>query len=279
VSVTTLEGGITGVGGLPLVWRGHAAAAPRAALVVVHGLGDHAGRYDDFAARMAGLGISTWAMDLRGHGRSGGRRGHVPEFGVYLQELDLFRREVERLATPAVPLFLLGHSMGGLIAIRYMEEYSGAFRGAVICSPWLATAMPVPRWKALLAPLLSRLLPTLPFRHGVRPEDLSRDPAVVEAHRQDPLVQPIITPRTFAEASRAMGRALQRSDRFTAPLLFMVGDTDRVVNADRALHFARTTSSADLTVRVLPGAFHELLLELDAHATHRQVGEWIRARA
>lgn len=278
MAVRRLGGSITGVGGLRLAWRGHTVADARAALVLVHGLGDHGGRYDEFAARMAGSGISTWVMDLRGHGASEGRRGHVPSFGIHLQELDRFRREVEGLTSQPVPLFLLGQSMGGLIALRYMEEYSGRFRGAVICSPWLATAMPVPRWKSLLAPLMSRLLPTLPFRHGLDPDALSRDPAVAAAYRQDPLAQPYITPRTFAEASHAMGLVLQRSDRIGVPLLFMMGDADRIVDTERTLRFARSAVGPDVTVRLYPDHYHELLLETDRAAIHREIREWIMAR-
>lgn len=270
---------MTGVGGLRLAYRTHEAQAPRAALIVVPGLGDHAGRYDEFAGRMAASGISTYALDLRGHGRSEGRRGHVPSFDTWLQELDRFRREVEGLVPRPTPLFLLGQSMGGLIALRYMEEYSAHVRGAVIASPWLATAMPVPRWKTLLAPLLGRLLPAAPFRHGLDPAHLSRDPAVVAAWRDDPLVQPFVTPRTFMEVSHAMGMALQRSDRIRAPLLFIMGDTDPVVDTGRTLGFARSLKGPDITIRVFAGHLHELLLELDRAVIHQEVRDWIVARA
>jgi lysophospholipase len=272
------HGSITGVGHLRLAFRAHEAERPRAGLIVVHGLGDHAGRYDDFAGRMAGYGFSTYAMDLRGHGLSEGRRGHVPAFDVFLQEVDRFRREVEGLAGNALPLFLLGQSMGGLIALRYMEEYAGACRGAVICSPWLATAMEVPRWKSLLAPLMAKLAPALPMGHGLNPDHLSRDPAVAAAYRNDPLTQPSITPRTFAEVSHAMGQALQRSDRIRSPLLFLMGDADRIVDTDRALRFARSLTTADVTVRVRPGAYHELLHETDRELVYREIREWLMAR-
>jgi alpha-beta hydrolase superfamily lysophospholipase len=169
------EGSIRGVRGVNLAYRTWEKPNARAALMVVHGLGEHAGRYAEFGERMASFGISTFAMDLRGHGLSDGRRGHVPRFDVHLQEIDRFRREVEGLADLRVPLFLFGQSMGGLIALRYLEEYEGRFRGAIIASPWLATAMPVPRWKVAAASLLNRLLPALPLRHGIEPDHLSHD--------------------------------------------------------------------------------------------------------
>jgi alpha-beta hydrolase superfamily lysophospholipase len=272
------HGSILGVGDVRLAFRACEAVAPKAALVIVHGLGEHSGRYDEFASSMAGSGISSYALDLRGHGQSEGRRGHVPAFDVWLQEVDRFRSEAEGLAGGGVPLFLLGQSMGGLIALRYMEEYPGAFRGAVICSPWLATAMAVPRWKTLLAPVMARFAPALPFPHGLDPDHLSRDPAVAVAYRNDPLAQPSITPRAFAEVAHAMGQVLQRSDRIRAPLLFLMGDADSIVDTDSALRFARSLAAPDVTVRVRPGALHELLHETDRHLVFREIREWVMAR-
>lgn len=277
--LTRSEGAFVGVSGLRMAFRAWEAHNARAALVVVHGLGEHAGRYAEFGTRLASFGISTYAFDMRGHGLSEGRRGHVSSFDVFLQDVDRFRREVEGLADHRVPLFLLGQSMGGLIALRYQEEYHGRFRGAIICSPWLATAMEVPRWKAMVAPMLARLAPALPMRHGLRAEDLSRDAAVVDEYRSDPLVHGIITPRTFAEVSSAMGLALQRSDRIQQPLLLLLGDADHVVDTGRSLSFARSLAAADVTIKVYPGRYHELLNELDRAETHRLVRDWVMARA
>jgi alpha-beta hydrolase superfamily lysophospholipase len=272
------EGSIRGVRGVNLAYRTWEKPNARAALMVVHGLGEHAGRYAEFGERMASFGISTFAMDLRGHGLSDGRRGHVSRFDVHLQEIDRFRREVEGLADLRVPLFLFGQSMGGLIALRYLEEYEGRFRGAIIASPWLATAMPVPRWKVAAASLLNRLLPALPLRHGIEPDHLTHDTEVVERYRGDPLVHGYITPRTFAEASAAMGLVLQRSDRISEPLLFLLGGDDRIVDTGRSLHFARAITGRDVTVKVCAGQYHEVHNEIDRPAIHREIREWIMAR-
>jgi lysophospholipase len=280
-------GFIDGVDGARLAWRAWESEAPQATLMLVHGLGDHAGRYAGFGRAMAEAGISTFAVDLRGHGRSEGRRGHVPSFDTHLEEIDRFRREV---AAPAAvraragagaPLFLLGQSMGGLLALRYLQEYgaAAALHGAVICSPWLATAAKVPRWKTALLPIVARLAPALHFRHGLRAEDLSRDDAVVAAYRDDLLTQPYITPRTFREASTAMRVVEERADRLRGPLLFMLGSADRIVVTERAVAFARSLDGVDVTVRVVEGAYHELLLEVDRDAHWREVSRWILARA
>jgi len=272
------DGTIIGVKGLRLAYRVWETPNARAAIVVVHGLGEHSGRYGEFAERMAAYGIATYAMDLRGHGLSEGRRGHVPSFDVYLQELDRFRREVEGLADFRVPLFLLGHSLGGLIALRYQEEYNTRFEGAIISTPWLATAMTIPRWKANAAHALSKLLPALPMHAGIKPEHLSRDTDIVEAYRADPLVHDTVTPRLFTEVSAAMGLAFQRTDRIQEPLLLLLAGDDRLVDTERALRFARSLHIPDFTLRVYPGHFHELLNELDRATIHREIRDWIAAR-
>lgn len=271
------EGVLTGVGGLRLAYRAWEVPSARAALVLVHGIGDHSGRYAAFAERMASCGMSTYALDLRGHGLSDGRRGHVPAFDVYLQEVDRFRREVEGLADVHVPLFLVGQSMGGLIALRYQQEYNTRFRGAVIVSPWLATAMAVPRWKVMASSLASRVLPSLPFRTGIDPANISRDPEIVEAYRADPLVHDRITPRLFTEASSAMGMAFQRSDRLDEPMLFLLAGADRIVDTERSVRFARQLRG-DTTVQVVDGAYHDLLNEQAGTAVLRQVRDWVAAR-
>jgi len=276
-TTTRGEGSIAVGGGIRLHYHTWEVVEPRAATIVVHGLSDHGGRYEKLGQTLAGSDISTFALDLRGHGLSDGRRGHAPTFASFLQDLDRFRREVLGLVDPATPVFLLGHSMGGLIALRYQEEYPGAFHGAVIVSPWLATALPVPRWKANLANVLARLLPALPFNADIRAELLSRDPAVVAAYRDDPLVHGRITPRLFVEASREMGLTFQRSDRITAPLLFQLAGSDGIVDTTRSLSFARTLRVSDVVIKVYPDFYHEVLNE-KADEQWADLRGWLRER-
>jgi lysophospholipase len=272
------EGSLTGVARVRLQYRTWEVAGARAAIVVVHGLGEHSGRYEHFGVRMAGYGFSTFAFDQRGHGASEGRRGHVRAFDVLLQDLDRFRREVQGLADARTPLFLLGHSMGGLIALRYQEEYNTVFDGAIVVAPWLATAMAVPRWKVTLAAAVSKLLPALPFSNGIRPEDLSHDPDSVDAYRADPRVHGHITPRLFVEASAAMGLVLQRADQLRDPLLFLIPGDDRVVDAQKGLQFARQLPAELTTIKLYPGMFHEVLNEVDRQLPMRDIRDWIAAR-
>ncbi len=249
---------------------------PLATLLLVHGLSDHGARYAS-AARMlasAGIGLQTW--DLRGHGRSGGARGHARHFDVLLQDLDRVRRVVADELTPGAPLFLLGHSLGGLIAIRYLEEHPDAFRGGVIVSPWLGTVVQPPAWKVGLAGILSRVAPGVPFRARIPSGFLSHDPAIGRRFDADPLAHDIITPRLWTEVTRAIDLAFARADRIRVPVLFLLAGNDRIVDTARSREFGASIPGDRADVRVLDGRFHEILNETDAADSLAAIAAWIR---
>jgi alpha-beta hydrolase superfamily lysophospholipase len=278
VSIARTVGSFDGVGNVRLLLRAWEVDAARAALLVVHGHGEHSGRYEDFAARMGEAGFSVYAFDLRGHGRSEGRRGHARSFDVLLQDVDRFRREVEGLIAPGTPLFLLGQSLGGLIVLRYVQELQPPVRGAVLVAGGLAEARGVERWETLLAPLTAKLLPALPFHTRLRAEDLSHDPAVVQAYRDDRYVHDVITPRLFAGISTAMGLAFQHADRVRVPLLLLLPGDDRVVNTPRSLAFARALPARDVETRVFPRLRHEPLNEGERGRVIAELRTWLAAR-
>jgi alpha-beta hydrolase superfamily lysophospholipase len=272
------DGYLEGVGGLRLYYRAWEQPRARAAIMIIHGLGEHGGRYEPIAQRFSTYGYSTYALDLRGHGLSEGRRGHVQRFEYFLQDVDRFRREMQGLVDVGCPLFLLGHSMGGLIALRYLEEFEAPLKGGIIVSPWLATAMAAPRWKITIANALNKVLPAIPFNSGLNPKYISRDPTVVQAYEDDGLVHARITPRLFTEASIAMGLALQRSDRIRVPLLLMLAGGDRIVDTSRSEAFARSLSARSVTLRVYPGFYHEVLNEPDRTQPLHDIRDWIVQR-
>lgn len=248
-----------------------------AVLLIVHGLADHSRRYDHVGRALAAHGISTWAFDQRGHGRSGGRRGHADRFSQLLQDLGAFRAHVARHTDPGAPLFLLGHSLGGLVTLRYLQETPGAVVGAIVVSPWLATAMRLPRWKVGLAAVLERIAPALPVPAEIPAEYLSHDPAVVRSYRDDPLVHDRITPRLFAEVAAAMDHAGRHANRIGIPLLFLLAGEDRIVDTERSRAVAASIDGAE--VHVLDGLYHEVLNEPGAAIQIDSIADWIRARA
>jgi alpha-beta hydrolase superfamily lysophospholipase len=279
IDIEESDGKFEGVGDLHLYYRAWESPRARAGLIVVHGLSDHSGRFNTLGMRMAGSGINVYAFDLRGHGVSEGRRGHSERFDYYLQDLDRFRWEVECLTGGNLPLFILGHSMGGLITLRYIEEYDVALRGAVVTSPWLASGPSIPRWKILGAGVLNKLLPSLPIDAGIDADYLSHDPLIVTQYREDPLVHGKITPRLLMEASTAMGLVLSRSDRIRIPLLFLLAGEDQIVDTPKSEAFARSISAADVTVHVLPNYYHEVLNDFDRAQALKEIREWILGRS
>lgn len=272
------HGYMEGVGRLRLHYRSWEVEEPRGALIVVHGLFEHSRRYEEFASFMAAHGFSTFALDLRGHGASEGRRGHVKRFDVLLQDVDRFRREVQSLISTDLPLFLIGHSLGGLIGLRYLEEYEADLHGAILISPWLGNAVSVPRWQVLAAAVLNRVMPAFPFPFRMDADELTHDSERAEDYRNDPVIHSTITPRLFTETSSAIELALRRGDRISVPLLFVLAGDDRIVDTHRSLAFARSLPSDDIAVEVLDGYYHEILNEVDRTIPLDAIRGWLEDR-
>lgn len=274
-SLQKSHGYMEGVDRLRLHYRTWEVERPEGALLVVHGLFEHGRRYEEFAEVMAGHRLSTFVLDTRGHGASEGRRGHARSFSVLLQDLDRFRREVRGLIPVDLPLFLMGHSLGGLIGLRYLEEYDVGLQGAIMTSPWLGTAVDVPRWQVLAATVLNRILPAFPFPFRLDPAELTHDEERAADYRDDPLIHSTITPRLFTETSSAIELALRRGDRINVPVLFLLAGDDRVVDTDRSLAFARSLPARDIRIDVLEGHHHEVLQERERSLVMAEIADWI----
>jgi alpha-beta hydrolase superfamily lysophospholipase len=257
-----------------LAWT---AARPRAAVVLSHGLGEHAGRYAALARDFTARGISLYAVDHRGHGRSGGPRAYTPRFERFVADLEDFRRRVAREAE-GLPLFLYGHSLGGLIALRWLQTHGNvSLAGAVLSAPLLGVKVQAPRWKLALAAPLSRVLPALPMKNEIDPSELTHDAAYIRSYREDPLVTDKITPRLFTEMTAAMAKALAEGGRISAPLLFVVPGEDTIVQEDDTLGFAAGLRG-DVTVRRYPGFRHESHNEVEREKPLGDVFAWMEER-
>src|SRR6266480_1977894 len=249
---------LTAPDGTLLVYDMYEAAAPRAAILALHGWADHAGRWRDVGERLCGVGYSTYVLDLRGHGRSGGRRGHLSRFSQLLGDLQAFRRVVRR-RRPELPQVLLGHSFGGLVVLRYLEtQPSDALAAAVVTSPWLALATPPPAWKLLLGRALADLWPTLPVPAGIDSGTLSRDPAINAAYDADRAVHGLATPGAWREIQWAQRAVTADAHRIETPLLFLLGGEDRLVDTQAARAFAAGLDAA-VQVQWYGEMYHELL--------------------
>ena len=263
--------------GLPLLVRltSSAGFTPRRTLVVVHGAGEHSQRYERWARLLAQQNWRVVSLDHRGYGLSGGLPGHVDRFEQYLSDLDQVWRE---LALVPRDTFVFGHSLGGLIAVRYAQTRADVMRGLVLSGPLLALQLKVPAWKRTLGRLCSLIAPTTRFRTTIRSEQLTRDPAARRVRESDPLRCRSVTANWYFQVLDAMVNAWDDVSRLTLPTLLLQGDADGVVNPDAATQWWLKVPSSDKTLRLLGGHLHELLSEPDWEQTAAGIHTWLEAR-
>ncbi len=254
--------------------RERASGRARGALILLHGFGDHSGRYAEVAAWFADRGVSVWALDQRGHGSSPGRRGHVSRFSQFVADVAALRKLVG--GEEAAPQLLFGHSFGGTVVLRYLETSPEGLTGAMVASPFLQVAMAVPAWKRVLARLLLDIQPALPVATGIDVAHLSTDPAVGQAALSDPLFHRVMTPRAYREVLLAQRSALLEGDRIGVPLLFLLAGDDRIVSRAVSEAMARGLERRGrATVRVYDGFFHEIFNEPQRARVYRDVEQWL----
>ena len=249
---------LTAPDGTQLVYDACEPLSPRAAVLFLHGWSDHAGRWSGVGERLRDAGFAVYLLDQRGHGRSGGRRGYLSRFSQLLGDLQAFRRAVRR-RRPELPQILLGHSFGGLVALRYLEtQPSDPLAAAVAASPALALATPPPAWKLVLSRMFADLWPTLPIPAGIDAAMLSRDPAVNAAYEADRAVHGLASPGAWREIQWAQRAVTADGHRIDTPLLFLLGGEDRIVDAHAARAFADGLT-VPVQVQWYPEMYHELL--------------------
>ena len=268
-------GDFEAAGAVRLVWQSWATGRrPVAVLAVVHGYGEHGGRYGFLVDDVVPRGYAVFTFDLRGHGRSPGRRGHVDRFSDYLADARAFLKLV-RHAYPDTPVFLLGHSMGGLIAAGLAEEGDAGLAGVVLSSPFLGMRLAVPALQVKAARLLSRVTPTLPMNNPLRADQLSHDAAVVAAAGADPLNHRRTTVRWGAEILKAQPAVIAAADRLRAALLLLYADDDPIAEPRAAEEFFERAASADKEKRCYAGYYHEIFNEVGRAAVFDDLAAWL----
>lgn len=271
------EGWFTGCGDLSLYRQGwRPAGIPKAILINVHGLGDHSGLYPSLVEHFTSRGITVQAMDTRGNGRSQGQRAYVERWEEYREDLTRFVRLI-RQEEGDRPVFLLGNSLGGLIALDYAMEHPEGLRGVIAASPPLGR-LGVPAPLLALGRILSRLWPRFSIRTGMDLSGLARDPAVTEAVLADPLFHRVGTARLSTEVVAAIARVQAAAPRFPLPLLVLHGSEDRLVPPDGSRAFVARVGHPDRELREYAGAYHVLFADLDRGRVLADVERWIVAR-
>ncbi len=249
---------------------------PRAVLCLVHGIGEHSGRYEHVAAALSHAGYATLAFDQRGHGQSGGPRGHTPSYEALMQDIDALLAQAEK-RYPGLPRFLYGHSLGGNEVLNYALRRKPDLAGVIASGPWLRLAFAPPAWKVTLGRLLNGIYPAFSQRTGLETAALSRDPQVVEAYIHDPLVHDRITSRLYFDALDAGFWALAHAAEFPLPLLLMHGGADRLNDPGASREFARAGGS-HITFQLWEDDFHEIHNELDQKEVFDLMIIWMDAR-
>ncbi|MFN3649330.1 MAG: lysophospholipase [Armatimonadota bacterium] len=256
-------------------------AAPWAHLALLHGYGEHSGRHRHVLRWLAERGVEGHALDFRGQGRSSGRRGFVRDWHDYREDVEaLLRCEGLRAEDRGdTPLFLLGHSHGGLVLADALEHGLSEMAGCILCAPYLRTRFQVPAYKTWLARVVDPLLPWLPIPTGLKGDWMSSDDEMRSESGHDPYILPIATPRWYLGCVRAQEETLRHAGDLRQPLLVLMGEDDPVADPAAARELYEAAGSRDKTYRSYPGLLHELLRERERERIFQEILDWMRARA
>jgi acylglycerol lipase len=248
----------------------------KAALMFVHGLGSHSGRYMNVVRHLVPEGIAVYGHDHIGHGRSGGARGRIRRFEDFTETIDTYHAMVRGWQAEK-PIFLFGHSMGGLIATQYLIDHPLVFRGAILSAPALQIPEGISGAKLLASQVLARLAPQAGLLR-LNPDHLSRDPEVVRSYRNDPLVFHGRTPaRLVLELMKAMRRTGQGIGKLSLPLLIILGGGEKIVNPAGARMLFEKSGSQDKTLKIYEGLYHETFNEPERARVLDDMRTWLEA--
>lgn len=248
-----------------------------AVIIMVHGLGEHIGRYQKWAELFRREGIAFAGVDLPGHGRSEGRRGHIKNFSLLREMIDILVDSVKR-TFPGIPVFLYGHSLGGGIVLDYLVNVKPSVKGAVVTSPWLKLAFEPEKSKVLLASVVKNVLPSLTQPSGLVVDHISHSGGVIEAYKADPLIHGQISVSLFSSAVKAASHTLKNARELKVPLLLIHGSDDTITSPEGSREFASGNSFVEF--HLWNGGFHELhndsfsdeIFALEMKWIHDQIG-------
>ncbi len=250
---------------------------PRGLVILAHGYGEHARRYDHVAARFGAAGLITYALDHRGHGRSSGKRVYLRDISEYTEDFGT----LVGIATadyPDLARIVLGHSMGGAVVFAYGVDHPEDYTAMVLSGPAVAAQESVSSVTVLLAKLMGRLTPGMPVQ-DIPAAAVSRDPEVVAAYEADPLVHRGKVPAGIGRALIELGETMpQRASAITAPLLVVHGEGDSLIPVEGSRRLVECVGSTDVHLKVYPELYHEVFNEPEQELVLDDVTTWIESK-
>lgn len=274
--VSASEGNFAAHDGLKLFYRRWEAGSPKGICLLAHGIAEHSGRYQHVAGALAQRGFSVWAPDHRGHGRSGGLRGDCRSISDFVEDLRLLGAKAGE-TLPGLPLAVVGHSLGGLIALNYAARYPAELKAVAASSPAIKLTHETSPLTVAVVTAVSRVFPAAPFHNGVNPNVLCRDPAVVEAYKKDPLVHDILRARCAVALRHAMLESMSLAEKIKIPCLILQAGADEICDPVAAERFAGRLNGNGV-FRRYEGAYHELLNEPDRERAVRDLCDWLEEK-
>ena len=275
---TRSERHFRGIGGVRIVYDTWTPDQPaRGVVVLSHGYAEHARRYDHVARRFGGAGLVVYALDHRGHGRSGGKRVYLRDIGEYTGDFHTLVGIAAR-EHPDLPRIVLGHSMGGGVVFAYGAEHPGDYAAMVLSGPAVYAQSAVKPWLVTVAKLLGRFAPGVPVEQ-LDAGAVSRDPEVVAAYKADPMVYHGKLPAGIARGLFIVGETMpQRAAAVTAPVLVVHGEQDRLIPVEGSHRLVECVGSQDVNLKVYPDLFHEVFNEPERELVLDDVTSWIEGR-
>ena len=267
------ESTLSSADGTVLFCQSWKADQQKAVIALVHGFGEHSGRYNYLVDALVPQGISIYAVDLRGHGRSPGKRGHVNQWSEFDQDVAGLLQWVKK-SEPDAPIFLMGHSMGGLIVLHYVEQHPEGLKGIIASAPFLAAAKLSPLL-SIASKVLLRIKPDMNISSGLDVSTISRDMQEVARYATDKLVHGLGTPKLDAESRAAIERTHANAGRIQLPILLYHGTGDRLVPIAGTRRLAGALTTADKTFIEYPEGAHESHNDLHRAQVFADIMKWI----
>ncbi len=258
-----------------LFYRRSECKKSKMTVVIVHGFAEHSGRYGHVMSLLNGAGMSAYALDLRGHGYSDGKRGYIDKLDDYINDIDAIINHAKK-SHPKQKIVLLGHSMGGLAATLYASHHGNKIDALVLSCPLFAIKVRVARWKANLGKVMSHLLPAFEMSNQINANILSHDIKMVKDYEQDPLIFHTVTARWFDEVIHVTPRLKEAAKNIKVPLFEQLGTDDRIVDFETAYHWFDTCETPQKTRILYDGLFHEIYNELERKKTLTDLVNWLQ---